>query len=42
MKFIELGQTKEFEKKKMYVALPLKSLLRQLDLKKEVVLTMFN
>lgn len=42
MKFIELSQVKEYKNKKMYVALPVKSLLRQLDLKKEVVLTMLN
>lgn len=42
MKFIELSEVDEFSSKKMYVALPVKALLRQLDLKKEVVLTMLN
>jgi len=42
MKFIDVKQITEFKTKKMYVQLPVKSLLRQLDLKKEVVLTMLN
>lgn len=40
-KFIRLSQLPGF-KKKLYVSLPVKAFLRQLDLKKEVVLTMLN
>lgn len=42
MKFIDLKEIEEFEERKLYVALDVKSLLHNLDLKKEVVLTMLN
>lgn len=42
LKFIEVDEFQEFDKRALYVSLDVKSLLRDLDLKKEVVLTMLN
>lgn len=42
MRFIELDKVEEMEGEKLYVALNTKALLNQLDLKKEVVLTMLD
>lgn len=42
LKFIDVDEVEEFEHKSLYVSLDVKSLLRDLDLKKEVVLTMLN
>ena len=42
IKFIHLKDVEEIGDKKMYVALNVKELLKTLDLKKEVVLTMLN
>jgi hypothetical protein len=42
LKFIDVDEVEEFEKRSLYVSLDVKSLLRNLDLKKEVVLTMLN
>ena len=42
LKFIDVAEVEEFEQRSLYVSLDVKSLLRDLDLKKEVVLTMLN
>ena len=42
MKVIDLSEVEEMEGEKLYVALNTKDLLNQLDLKKEVVLTMLD
>lgn len=42
IKFINLENVEEMEGRKLYVSLNVKQLLKQLDLKKEVVLTMLN
>ena len=42
IKFIDLKEIDEIGNKKMYVAMNVKELLKTLDLKKEVVLTMLN
>lgn len=42
MKVIDLSEVEEMDGEKLYVALNTKDLLNQLDLKKEVVLTMLD
>ena len=42
MKVIDLSEVEEMNGEKLYVALNTKDLLNQLDLKKEVVLTMLD